>query len=256
MVIQTSDGFTSAVPAKWTQGLSQSQTAAHFSHGSSDGASSHSIHSTQGVDNLAKNCDVSWNAGNLARQGMDVATGRQKESLIGKYLAGAAHLKIIQEACEIHRVQHVKARRLVVQRNYYGDHAFIIGGREHGRRATILEDHNDRSPWSTSGEKGYLSWCIAHIHFGKRLCKDITNVKVGSAHLHHGYARNKPEGCLYLMKSMWKKCLEHETMIVTGDFNACAYKPPASGRQHPDDDYVTQALTRILEDLSMTASVA
>ena len=58
------------------------------------------------------------------------------------------------------------------------------------------------------------------------------------------------------MKWMWKQCLQHKTTIVTGDFNACARTPPASRRQHPDDDYVTQALKAALTDLGMRASVA
>ena len=47
---------------------------------------------------------LSWNAGNLARDGIDVKTGIKQESDIGTYLAGKVHLKIIQEACEIDKV--------------------------------------------------------------------------------------------------------------------------------------------------------
>ena len=84
--------YLAKAPAKWKR---QSQTAAHFSE---DGS------------NDALTCDtrdmtiLSWNAGNLARVGIDVKTGIKQESDIGTYLAGKVHLKIIQEATEIDKV--------------------------------------------------------------------------------------------------------------------------------------------------------
>ena len=70
-----------------------------------------------------------------------------------------------------------------------GDHAFIIGGEQ---RAVVLPSlrtaAKDHFGANQKKAKGYLSWCIAEIDFGRRLCKDITSMKICSAHLYHRYA--------------------------------------------------------------------
>ena len=198
---------------------------------------------------------LSWNAGNILRRGMDVNSGVRMDSYIGEFLAGRYHIGIVQEAQHISQVQPLAQRGFVVCRSRDQEHAFILGGRGN-RSVSIVKEACWSSPYAAKANPFWaLSWCLAHIHFGthrdgstKMRCL-MSAVKAASVHMESSIAREKRDVSMCLLRRMWRVFLDEQTIIVTGDFNACARLPTRA------DNFAIRALVSEIGDADITFRV-